>query len=152
MQEQEVSFIHGKSDLKIIKKVKENVSIPVIGNGDIIDEQSAKRMFEQTGVDGIMIGRGSIGNPWIFDRILKYFENGEILPEMLPSQRLEIIKKHINFLVEEKGEWIAVHEIRKHINHYIKKLPEASKVRQEINQIETRDVLIDCLTEYLLSI
>ena len=109
-------------------------------------------MFEETGVDGIMIGRGSIGNPWIFDRILKYFENGEILPEILPSQRLEIIKKHINLLVEEKGEWIAVHEIRKHINHYIKKLPEASKVRQQINQIETRDLLIDCLTEYLMSI
>ena len=126
------------------------MKIPVIGNGDVIDEQSAKRMFERTGVDGIMIGRGAIGNPWIFNSILKYFETGEKVSEVFPKQRLDIIKKHIDLLVLEKGEWIAVHEIRKHINHYIKKLPDASNVSQKVNKIETKSELIDCLTEYLL--
>ena len=145
-------YYSGKSDLEIIKKVKENVKIPVIGNGDVIDEVSAKRMFEFTGVDGIMIGRGAIGNPWIFNNLLRYFETGEKKEVISPKERLEIIKKHIDLLVKEKGEWIAVHEIRKHINYYIKKLPDASNIRQKVNKIETKRELIDCLTEYLLSL
>ena len=152
MEEQEASFIHGKSDLEIIRKVKESVSIPVIGNGDIVNEDTAKRMFEQTGVDGIMIGRGAIGNPWIFAKLLKYFKTGEKITDAPPKERLEIIKKHVELLIQDKGEWTAVHEIRKHINYYIKKLPEASKIRQKINTIETKQELEDCLTEYLLSI
>jgi len=145
-------YYSGKSDLNIIKKVKENVKIPVIGNGDIVDEISAKKMFETTGVDGIMIGRGAIGNPWIFRNLIKYFKTGEKQQVIFPKDRLKVIIEHIELLVQEKGEWIAVHEIRKHINYYIKKLPEATKVRQKINEIETKKDLIDCLTEYLLSI
>lgn len=145
-------FYSGKSDLEVIRKVKENVNIPVIGNGDVVDEISAKRMFEETGVDGIMIGRGAIGNPWIFRNLLRYFECHEKQKIVSPNERLKVMKKHVDLLVEEKGEWIAVHEIRKHINYYIKKLPDAAKIRQKVNSIETKTELIDCLTEYLLSI
>ena len=93
-------FFSGEVDLEAIRKVKEAVSIPVIGNGNIIDEESAKRMFEQTGVDGIMIGRASIGNPWIFKRILHYLQTGEKLKEITNKEKLDTILKHIELEVQ----------------------------------------------------
>ena len=96
-------YYSGKADLEIIKKVKESVNIPVIGNGDVVDEESAKEMFEKTGVDGIMIGRASMGNPWIFKKIKYYLETGEKLPEITSDEKLKIIKEHLNFLV--KSTW-----------------------------------------------
>lgn len=140
-------FYSGTADLEIIKQVKREVSIPVIGNGDIIDEESALRMFQETGVDGIMIGRGSFGNPWIFKEIAYFLETGEKLPKPSNQERLDVMKKHINLAVKEKGE-VAIKELRKHIAWYTKNLKNSSGFRNEINKIETEEELICKIEEY----
>ena len=140
-------FYSGKADLEIIKKVKETVKIPVIGNGDIVDEESAYNMFEKTNVDGIMIGRGSFGNPWIFRNIKHYLETGEKLPAPSNDEKLEVMKKHINLAVAEKGE-IAVKELRKHIAWYTKNLKNSSEFRSKMNTIETKEELLEMLEAY----
>ena len=143
-------YYSGKSDLDIIKKVKESVKIPVIGNGDIIDEESAKAMFEYTGVDGIMIGRGAMGNPWIFEQIRNYLETGEKLLKPSNAEKYEIIKEHIELSVKEKGETVGINEIRKHLACYIKNMPDASKFRDKINHINDSNELINCIKEYFI--
>ena len=140
-------FYTGKADWDIIKEVKDSVKIPVIGNGDIVDEETAYQMFEKTGVDGIMIGRGSFGNPWIFRTIKHFLITGEKLPSPTNSERLNIIKEHIDLAVEEKGE-IAIKELRKHIAWYTKNLKNSSEFRNSINMIETKEQLIKTLNEY----
>lgn len=140
-------FYTGKADWDIIKEVKDSVKIPVIGNGDIVDEKTAYQMFEKTGVDGIMIGRGSFGNPWIFRNIKHFLITGEKLPSPTNSERLNIIKEHIDLAVEEKGE-IAIKELRKHIAWYTKNLKNSSEFRNSINMIETKEQLIKTLNEY----
>ena len=144
-------FYTGKADLDIIKQVKESVNIPVIGNGDVIDKKKKKKMFEYTGVDGIMIGRGTFGRPWIFKEILEYLENGKEIEEPSNMEKLEIIKKHINLAVEEKGE-IAVKELRKHIAWYTKNLKNSSEFRNSINKIETENELVQKIEEYFKSL
>ena len=144
-------FYTGKSDWDIIKKVKENVNIPVIGNGDVIDEESAKKMFEYTNVDGIMIGRGALGNPWIFREIIHFLKTGEKLEKPSNSERLEIMKKHIKLAIDEKGD-IAIKELRKHIAWYTKNLKNSSDFRSSINKIEDEKELIKTLDEYFASI
>ena len=144
-------FYTGKADWDIIKEVKDSVKIPVIGNGDIVDEETAYQMFEKTGVDGIMIGRGSFGNPWIFRNIKHFLITGEKLPSPTNSERLNIIKEHIDLAVEEKGE-IAIKELRKHIAWYTKNLKNSSEVRNSINMIETKEQLIKTLNEYFESL
>ena len=131
-------YYSGKADLEIIKKVKDAVSIPVIGNGDIVDEESSIEMFEKTGVDGIMIGRATLGNPWIFKRIKYFLETGNKLPEVNNIQKLEIIKEHLDLLIKDKGEMVAIKEFRKHLAAYSKGIPESSDFRSRINMIETR--------------
>ena len=138
----------GKADLDIIKKVKESVKIPVIGNGDIVDEESALKMFEYTGVDGIMIGRGTFGNPWIFERIKHFLETGEKLPEISKEEKLRVIKKHIELELQEKEEITAIREMRKHIAWYTKNMPNSSEFRNEINKIEDKDALIKKVEEF----
>lgn len=141
-------FYTGKADWDIIKKVKQSVNIPVIGNGDIVDEETALQMFEQTGVDGIMIGRGSFGNPWIFRNIKHYLETGEKLPQPTNNEKLEVMEKHIELAVKEKGEDVAIKELRKHIAWYTKNLKNSSEFRNSINKIEKKEELISKLEEY----
>lgn len=145
-------FYTGKADLDIIKKVKETVEIPVIGNGDITDEETAKRMFEYTGVDGIMIGRGAIGNPWIFEQIEYYLETGNKLSAPSNKEKYDILKEHIELCVREKGEKIAINEMRKHIAYYTKNLKDASLFRAKINQIDNKEELIEILEKLFLQI
>ena len=140
----------GKVDLDIIKKVKESVKIPVIGNGDIVDEESALKMFEYTGVDGIMIGRGTFGNPWIFERIKYYLETGEKLPLVTNEEKLRVIKEQIQLELDNKPEVTAIREMRKHIAWYTKNMPNSSEFRCEINKIEDKEQLMKIVEDYFL--
>ena len=132
-------FYSGKADWDIIKKIKESVRIPVIGNGDIVDEESAKAMFEKTGVDGIMIGRASLGNPWIFQKIIHYLKTGEKLSDVTNQEKLEVINKHLELLIKEKGEIVAIKEFRKHIAAYTKNMPNSSNFRVKINSLNSKN-------------
>ncbi len=144
-------FYSGKADWSIIKDVKDSVNIPVIGNGDIIDEETAKEMFEKTNVDGIMIGRGSLGNPWIFREIKYYLETGEKLEKPTDKEKLEVMKQHINLALKEKGD-IAVKELRKHIAWYTKNMKNSSVFRNCINNIEDPKELFIVIDEYFKSL
>lgn len=141
-------FYSGKADLEIIKKVKESVKIPVIGNGDIIDEESAKYMLEYTGVDGLAIGRGCMGNPWIFTQIEHYLKTGQKLPRPTNKEKYEILKEHIELDIREKGESVALNEMRKHISWYTKNMKDSSTFRNEINHTESKEQLINLIKNY----
>lgn len=143
-------FYSGKSDLEEIAKVKENVKIPVIGNGDIIDEESAENMFKKTNVDGIMIGRGAIGNPWIFERVKYYLKTENKLPNMSLNEKRKIITEHFLLELQEKGEYTGIREFRKHLAYYSKGLGKASEFRKKINTLEKSKDVIECINEYFV--
>lgn len=140
-------FYTGTADWNIIKEVKEAVSIPVIGNGDIVSGKTAEKMFETTGVDGIMIGRATLGNPWIFNEVISYL-NGDFYAGPTKQEVLDTIIRHYEMLAEEKGEYTAVREMRKHIAWYIKGMKDASVMRNEINQIEDMHEVIRILKSF----
>ena len=137
-------FYSGKADWEIIKRVKESVNIPVIANGDIVDEKSALNAFKETNADGIMIGRAAVGNPWIFRNIIYFLQTGEKLNTVNPKEKLDIIKEHLNLE--------AIREMRKHISAYTKNLKDSSKFRVEMNKIEDKQKLINLLEDYFMNI
>lgn len=136
-------YYSGKADLDVIKKVKEEIGIPVIGNGDIVDINSAKYMFEYTGCDGIMIARGAQGNPWLFKSII---EGKEYIPSL--EELFETIKKHIKYQLENDNEKQANLKLRKHIAWYLKGLKDSSRIRDEINKSDNIENTIKILDEY----
>ena len=138
----------GNADWDIIRKVKQSVNIPVIGNGDVFSPEDAKRMLDETGCDGVLVARGAMGNPWIFKRIIHYLSTGEMLPEPSPKGRIDMAIRHTNMMVEYKGENIGVKEMRKHIAWYIKGLKNATSVKNMINTINSKEELIDVLLSY----
>lgn len=130
-------FYSGKADWDAIRRVKEAVTIPVIGNGDIFTPEDAGLMMEQTGCDGVMIARGAKGNPWIFSRTLHYLKTGEILPTQGREELKETILRHGRLQVQYKGEYSGIREMRKHLAWYTAGLPHSSALRNEVNQVET---------------
>ena len=128
-------YYSGKADWDSIKAVKDAVSIPVIGNGDVFTPQDAKALLEYTNCDAIMIGRAAQGNPWIFKRILHYLNTGEQLPEPTAEQKVEKALCHARMLIDYKGEYIGIREMRKHISWYMKGIKGAAELRGKINQV-----------------
>ena len=142
-------FYSGKADWDIIAEIKQSINIPVIGNGDVFDVQDAVNMLEKTKCDAIMIGRGSQGNPWIFNRINHYMKTGEVLPEPTLEEKISTAIKHMNLAVAEHGEYVAVREMRKHIGWYLKGLKNSAKYRDQINKITDYKEVISMLEEYM---
>ena len=142
-------FYSGTADWNIIKRVKDAVDIPIIGNGDLITPQDAGRMLEETGCDAVMIGRGAQGNPWIFERTAEYLKTGELLPEPDFEQRILTIMEHMDMVTELKGEGTGVKEMRKHAAWYLKGMPGSAKVKAEIFKLTICSQVKDILSQYL---
>lgn len=128
-------------DLDMIAQVKKNISIPLIGNGDITDGISAARMLEETGCDYLMVGRGALGRPWVFSQINAYLQQGVILPEPPVSERMLVLLRHIKLICEYKGERIGIREARKHAAWYIKGIKGAAAYRQQVGALESIEQL-----------
>lgn len=135
-------YYAGHADWECIRAVKEAVKIPVIGNGDVVDAASAKKLLEQTGCDGIMIGRGAQGNPWIFKEVVSFLETGELPARPTPQEVRRVIERHAALQLAIKGEYTGVREMRKHLAWYTAGYPNSARFRQMINTMETMDELL----------
>ena len=138
----------GKADWNIIKEVKEAVNIPVIGNGDVTDIYKAKEMLDTTGCDMVMIGRAALGNPWIFNEVSKYLENGEIVSKPSYIDKIDMALEHLTNLCELKSERTAVLEIRNHIGWYLRNVPLGKEIKNKIFKENDINVIIDILNAY----
>ena len=140
-----MQYYSGKADWEIIRQVKEAVQVPVIGNGDLFEPEDGKKMMEETGCDGIMLGRGALGRPWMYQQTLDYLRTGMYQPEPALEQRKEVILYHARLICAEKGEYVAMKELRKHIAWYYKGLPNAARMRDLINTVSTMEELQNLL-------
>ena len=139
----------GLADWSIIKKVKESVNIPVIGNGDIVSAKDAKKMIDQTDCDAVMIGRGVLGNPFLIKQVLTHLKTGELIPNQSPKEKIQTCLKHFDYLLQIKPEKIAVLEMRTHGAWYLKGLPNAVAVKKRLYEITTKEEFINTMKEYM---
>ncbi len=142
-------FYSGNADWNIIKEVKKSVKIPVIGNGDITDIESAKRMLEYTKCDAIMIGRGALGNPWLIKQLVEFTTNNKIIDKPTYKERIDMCFKHLDYLLELKNEKVSILEMRSHISWYIKGMPNAAYYKNQIFKATKKEKLQDILKNYL---
>ncbi|MGI6324849.1 MAG: tRNA dihydrouridine synthase DusB [Bacilli bacterium] len=141
----------GKADWNIIKAIKESVTIPVIGNGDIKSAEDAKRMLDMTGCDAIMVGRGVLGNPWLIQKIVTYLETGNIIAKPILEEKIQMCLEHLKRLIKLKNEKTALLEIRSHAAWYVKGLPGATELRKNIFNTKDVNSLIELLNNYINS-
>ncbi|WP_258298009.1 tRNA dihydrouridine synthase DusB [Paenibacillus peoriae] len=139
----------GHANWDIIKEVKEAVSIPVIGNGDVASPEDARRMLDLTNCDGVMIGRGALGNPWMLYRTIEYLQTGELLPDPAPEEKIRIAILHMDRLVALKGEAVAVREMRKHLAWYLKGLKGSARIKDVIMEETKRDDMVRILDQFV---
>lgn len=142
----------GNADWSVIKDVKENVSIPVIGNGDIKSAKDAKRMIDETGCDAVMIGRAALGNPYLIKQVITYLESGKMLEAQKPIDKMKTCLKHFDYLLRIKPEKVAVLEMRTHAAYYLKGLPNASFVKQKLYMLKTKEEFVNLINEYMTSL
>ena len=141
-------YYSGQADWDIIGEVKSQISIPVIGNGDVTSVEDAIRIKDHTGCDAIMMGRGAQGNPWIFKRIDHYMKTGQLLDPPSKDEKIDIAIKHMDLAIKEHGEYVAVREMRKHIGWYLKGMKHSARFRDQINHMVTAKEVIDTLNQY----
>ena len=139
----------GRADWDIIKEVKNSVSIPIIGNGDISSPEEAKQRLEESGVDGVMIGRAALGNPWMLYRTIEYLERGVLLPDPTPEEKMRIAILHMDRLIDLKGESVAVREMRKHLSWYLKGIKGSARIKDAIMEGTKRDEMVDILANFM---
>ncbi|ASA25063.1 tRNA dihydrouridine synthase DusB [Paenibacillus donghaensis] len=139
----------GQADWNYIKQAKQAVSIPVIGNGDVNSPEDARAMLDQTGCDGVMIGRAALGNPWMLYRTIQYLQTGELMPEPGVGEKLDVAILHMDRLIALKGEHVAVREMRKHLAWYLKGLKAAARVKDQIMEETKRDEMVKILNDFV---
>ncbi|EOT40044.1 MULTISPECIES: tRNA dihydrouridine synthase DusB [Enterococcus] len=144
-----VQMYEGKANWDILKEVKKNISIPFMGNGDVKTPQDAKRMLDEVGADGVMIGRAALGNPWMIHRTERYLATGELIDEPTPVEKIETAKVHLQRLVDLKGEMVAAREFRQHAAYYLKGISRAAKTKVAINQAEDQATIIMILDDFI---
>ncbi|MFP5116263.1 tRNA dihydrouridine synthase DusB [Bacillaceae bacterium C204] len=147
-----VQMYEGKANWDIIREVKQNLNIPLIGNGDVQTPQDAKRMLDETGVDGVMIGRAALGDPWMIYRTVQYLETGILMPQPSVREKIDVCILHLDRLIALKNENIAVREMRKHAAWYLKGVRGNAIVRNAINECETRDDLVALLNDLVAEV
>lgn len=143
-------YYSGTADWNMIRKVKESIQIPVIGNGDIVTPQDAKRMLEETGCDGIMIGRAARGNPWIFKQVSHYLKTGILLPKPSLAEVKEMMLRHARMQLEYKGDFTGIREMRKHVAWYTSGYPHSAELRKRVNDVESYEELEALLMEMMV--
>lgn len=141
-------FYEGKANWNILKKVKENINIPFIGNGDVRTLDDAYKMIHEVGADAVMIGRAAEGNPWILNRIAHYLETGEKLPEQTPVEKIKLAKEHLQRLVDLKGEHVGVREFRGQSTYYLKGIPHAARTKVALTSAETQQEMLDIFDQF----